>query len=87
VSASGVGWSADSRLAAQESADEVLLMGLRVEEGVELARVEKLRGAPINRQRLAWLIEQGLVTQDNGRIRLTRSGRLLSNRIVAELAC
>lgn len=86
VNAKGLGWSADSRLTAQESADEVLLMGLRVEEGVDLARVEALRGSPINREKLAWLISDGLITQDNGRIRLTRSGRLLSNRIVAELA-
>jgi len=86
VKANGVGWSAKSRLTAQESADEVLLMGLRVEEGVELARVEALRSTPINREKLTWLMAQGLVTQDNGRIRLTRSGRLLSNRIVAELA-
>jgi oxygen-independent coproporphyrinogen-3 oxidase len=82
----GFGWITEARLTPEESADEVLLMGLRVEEGVELARVEALRGAPLNAQALAWLIEQGLVAQDNGRIRLTRSGRLLSNRIVAELA-
>lgn len=82
----GVGWSSETRLTPEEAADEVLLMGLRIEEGVELKRVEALRGAPINRDALQWLTEQGLVAQDNGRIRLTRSGRLLSNRIVAELA-
>lgn len=86
VKESGVGWITEARLTPQEAADEVLLMGLRIDEGVDLARVESLRGAPLNRQALAWLIEQGLVRQDNGRIRLTRSGRLLSNRIVAELA-
>jgi oxygen-independent coproporphyrinogen-3 oxidase len=86
VRENGVGWISEARLTPQEAADEVLLMGLRIEEGVDLARVESLRGAPINHQALAWLIEQNLVTQDNGRIRLTRSGRLLSNRIVAELA-
>lgn len=82
----GVGWISEANLTAQETADEVLLMGLRIEEGVELARVEALQGAPINHQALGWLTEQGLVTRENGRIRLTRSGRLLSNRIVAELA-
>ena len=86
VRGGGVGWIAETRLTSQEAADEVLLMGLRIEEGVELARVETLRGAPLNRAALGWLIEQGLVVQDNGRIRLTSSGRLLSNRIVAELA-
>ncbi|MEQ1809694.1 MAG: coproporphyrinogen III oxidase, partial [Terricaulis sp.] len=86
VKVSGFGWIGEARLTPQEAADEVLLMGLRIEEGVDLARVETLRGAPLNRQALAWLIQQNLVTHENGRIRLTRSGRLLSNRIVAELA-
>jgi putative oxygen-independent coproporphyrinogen III oxidase len=85
VKQTGVGWASEARLTPEETADEVLLMGLRIEEGVDLARVETLRGAPLNAQALAWSIEQGLVAQDNGRIRLTRSGRLLSNRIVAEL--
>ncbi|MEZ5959654.1 MAG: radical SAM family heme chaperone HemW [Hyphomonadaceae bacterium] len=86
VNERGVGWITESRLTSLESADEILLMGLRIEEGVDLARVEALRGAPLNREALGWLIEQGLVVQENDRIRLTRSGRLLSNKIVAELA-
>lgn len=85
VKESGVGWITETPLTSQEASDEVLLMGVRVEEGVELARIEALRGAPLNRDALAWLIEQELVAQDNGRIRLTRSGRLLTNKIVAEL--
>lgn len=86
VKESGVGWVSEARLTPEETADEVLLMGLRIEEGVDLASLEALRGAPFNAQALAWVIEQELVTQDGGRIRLTRRGRLLSNRIVAELA-
>lgn len=86
VEENGMGWVVESPLTPQEAADEVLLMGLRVEEGVELARIETLRGAPLNREAMAWLIEQDLVAQENGRIRLTRSGRLLTNKIVAELA-
>jgi putative oxygen-independent coproporphyrinogen III oxidase len=85
VRESGVGWITEARLTGEETADEMLLMGLRIEEGVELARVERARGKPLNAQALAWLVEQGLVVQDNGRLRLTRSGRVLSNRIVAEL--
>lgn len=87
VKESGVGWIAEARLTPQEIADEVLLMGLRVKAGVDLARVERLRGAPLNRQALHWLAEQELVVHEDGRIRLTRSGRLLANKVVAELAC
>jgi oxygen-independent coproporphyrinogen-3 oxidase len=85
VRENGVGWITEARLTGEETADEMLLMGLRIEEGVDLARVEKARGKPLNKQALAWLVEQGLVTQEGGRLRLTRSGRVLSNRIVAEL--
>ncbi len=85
VRETGVGWISEGRLTPEEAADEVLLMGLRIEDGVDLQRVETLRGAPLNAQALQWLTEQGLVAQENGRIRLTRSGRLLSNKIVAEL--
>jgi putative oxygen-independent coproporphyrinogen III oxidase len=85
VRENGVGWIEEARLTAEETADEMLLMGLRIAEGVDLARVESARGKPLNAQALAWLVEQGLVTQEGGRLRLTRSGRVLSNRIVAEL--
>ncbi len=85
VRETGVGWISEGRLTPEEAADEVLLMGLRIEDGVDLQRVETLRGAPLNAQALQWLTERGLVAQENGRIRLTRSGRLLSNKIVAEL--
>ena len=86
VKENGVGWIVETRLTPQEAADEVLLMGLRADEGVELARVEALRGSPLNTEALSWLIGQDLVAHENGRIRLTRSGRLLTNKIVAELA-
>lgn len=82
----GLGWIADSPLSNAETADEILLMGLRVSEGVELARVEFLRDAELNREALAWLVEQGLLTHAEGRIGLTLRGRPLANKIAAELA-
>ena len=86
VRENGIGWISEATLTAEERADEMLLMGLRVEEGIDLARLEKIRGRPLNAAALGWLTDQGFVTQDAGRVRLTRSGRVLSNRIVAELA-
>jgi oxygen-independent coproporphyrinogen-3 oxidase len=85
VRENGAGWISETRLTNEQAADEMLLMGLRIEEGVDLAAVENLRGRPLNAEALAWLQEQGLVALDDGRLRLTASGRLLANRIVAEL--
>jgi oxygen-independent coproporphyrinogen-3 oxidase len=85
VTQRGIGWASESRLSGEESADEILLMGLRIEEGVELARVEALRGRALNRAKLTWLVSEGLVVQDAARTRLTPRGRVLTNRIIAEL--
>lgn len=82
----GLGWLTDEQLTSQQVADELLLMGLRVSEGVELTRVNRLRAKPLNRAVLAGLAEQELVAHADGRIRLTQRGRLLANRIAAELA-
>ena len=48
VRESGFGWIGEARLTPQEAADEVLLMGMRIDGGVDLARVEALRGAPLH---------------------------------------
>jgi len=82
----GIGWITQTQLTAEEVGDEALLMGLRIEEGVDLARIEALRGRPLNCQALAWLAERALRTHADGRARLTASGRVLTNRIAAELA-
>jgi coproporphyrinogen III oxidase-like Fe-S oxidoreductase len=82
----GVGWISEAALTSEERADEMLMMGLRIAEGVELGRVEALRGTPLNRNALGWLEEQQLVSLVDGRVRLTRAGRLLTNKIAAELA-
>lgn len=81
----GVGWLTEARLTNSEAADELLLMGLRIVEGVDLARIERLRGAPINHAALDWLLAQHLVAKHNERIALTAAGRPLANRIISEL--
>jgi oxygen-independent coproporphyrinogen-3 oxidase len=86
VRENGVGWIEETQLTGEQTADELLIMGLRTDEGMDLARFATLRGTPANADALAWLIEQGLVTQDSGRVRLTPLGRPLANKIALELA-
>lgn len=86
VRENGVGWISEAVLTAEESADEALLMGLRIDEGIDAARIGSLRGRPIKADALDWLVQQGMVTHEAGRIRLTPSGRLLANTVAAELA-
>ncbi len=86
VNAHGVGWLSDIELNGEEIADELLIMGLRTDEGVDLDRFAELRAKPVNPDAVAWLAEQGLLALDGARARLTARGRLLANKIAAELA-
>lgn len=86
VRENGVGWITDSQLSGEEAADEVLLMGLRVEEGVDVERIAALRGRPVNPEALDWLEQQGLIAFAAGRVRLTPRGRIIANSVAAELA-
>ncbi|HYD89619.1 MAG TPA: radical SAM family heme chaperone HemW [Vitreimonas sp.] len=86
VRENGIGWISEATLTGEEAADETLLMGLRTIEGADALRVAALRSRPIKPEALAWLVEEGFVTHDGGRIRLTTRGRIVANTVAAELA-
>lgn len=67
-------------------AGELLVMGLRLVEGVSLARAEAVAGAPIDAARMTALAKEGLIEFADGRLRAVGRGRLLIDRLAAELA-
>lgn len=82
----GIGWMLENPLTGEERADELLIMGLRLHDGVDVRQFGALRGRDINARALAWLLQDGLVTRNGDRVLLTPKGRLLTNKIAAELA-
>jgi putative oxygen-independent coproporphyrinogen III oxidase len=77
----------DAALTRQETADEMLLMGLRLREGIVPERYFALSGRTLPTGRLDFLTEQGLVERrGGGRLRATRDGWLVLDSVVAELA-
>ena len=87
VEETGTGLTVEEKLTSGEAADEYLLMGLRLAEGIEPARYLALCGREINPRRVAILHEEGAVeiTAD-GRLRVTQSGFPLLDAVVADLA-
>jgi putative oxygen-independent coproporphyrinogen III oxidase len=87
----GHGWIERTPLGAVEQRDERLLMGLRLSEGVSLARIAP-NGVPAKlAQAIAELSEPGLVeTFEDGsadtRVRATALGRFVLNEIVLRLS-
>ncbi len=88
----GDGLVVDEVLTQEEEGDEMLLMGLRLAEGIDLARYRHLSGRNLDPRRLADLCEHGMVeTADDRltgheRVRATRAGFFVLDAVVADLA-
>jgi putative oxygen-independent coproporphyrinogen III oxidase len=87
VEAAGNGLTVDEKLTSGEIADEFLLMGLRLAEGIDPARYTALAGRTLDPKRISILRDEGAVeTTANGRLRVTPSGFPVLDAVVADLA-
>jgi putative oxygen-independent coproporphyrinogen III oxidase len=89
VERDGHGRQERTLLSQAERREEMLMMGLRLAEGVDRTRFAAEIGAPIeaaiDRQRLAELVEGGFVVLDERRLRATLAGRQRLNAVLAGL--
>ena len=77
----------EAPLAPSEAADEALVMGLRLSDGIDAAALQKRFGVPV----VDWgcvdrLVESGHLDRSDGKIAVTPAGRLVLDRILAEVA-
>jgi putative oxygen-independent coproporphyrinogen III oxidase len=87
VEANGHGTVTDEPLNSEERADEFLLMGLRLAEGIDPGRYAVLSGRALDPDRIAILREEGAIEIDEGgRLRVTQSGFPVLDAVVADLA-
>jgi putative oxygen-independent coproporphyrinogen III oxidase len=87
VESLGHGVISDEALTQEEQADEFLLMGLRLAEGIDPARYARLAGRPLDPRRIALLENEGaLETTAKGKLRVTMAGFPLLDAVVADLA-
>ena len=86
VAASGHGIEQDEALTPQNSADEYLLMGLRLAEGIDEKRLAAIDGRELDEARLQYLQAKGLVSRSSNRVQATSKGRLVLDWLIVELA-
>jgi oxygen-independent coproporphyrinogen-3 oxidase len=87
VEDNGHGVTSDELLNSEERADEYLLMGLRLAEGIDPARYQMLSGRALDEKRIQILREEGaIVVEQNGRLRVTQEGFPVLDAVVADLA-
>lgn len=85
VEAHGHGLVDQETITRSQSAEEMMLMGLRLQEGVSLQRYKALAGQAINSARMADLSGDGLLMRDGDRLTATPPGRLVLNKLLGEL--
>ena len=87
VERDGHGLITDDTLTREEMADEFLLMGLRLAEGIDPERYAVLAGRRLDPARIATLREHGLVeTTASGHLRVSMPGFPVLDAVVADLA-
>jgi len=87
VEALGHGLVTDEKLTHLERADEFLLMGLRLAEGIDPQRFAALAGRTLDPKRISLLRDEGAVEEmQDGRLRVTQSGFPVLDAVVADLA-
>jgi putative oxygen-independent coproporphyrinogen III oxidase len=83
----GHGIVEEEHLMPEAEGDEMLLMGLRLAEGISLARFNRISGRSIAPESIAALARDGLVAMTpDGRISATRDGMFVLDAVVADLA-
>ena len=82
VNETSLGHASAAVLDAPDQALERLLLGLRSVEGVTL---EELSPLNVNQLRMAEFVDEGLMTWRSGRLAATAKGRVLLDRITADL--
>ncbi|UXN03536.1 radical SAM family heme chaperone HemW [Bartonella sp. HY406] len=87
VEEKGHGIIEEEYLTKDNQADEMLLMGLRLYEGLDIHSLETLRGKPLDNKVMAELQEYGLIEMvGNSRLRASDKGRILLDHIIGKLA-
>jgi oxygen-independent coproporphyrinogen-3 oxidase len=87
VEGKGHGLVVNEPLSSIEMADEYLLMGLRLAEGIDPSRYSLLAGRDLDPRRVSILQDEGAVeTTADGRLRVTQAGFPVLDAVVADLA-
>jgi oxygen-independent coproporphyrinogen-3 oxidase len=86
VESLGHGLVTDDTLLTEERADEFLLMGLRLTEGIDPERFQAISGRALDPERIALLKAEGFVESCDGCLRVTPAGFPVLDAVVADLA-
>jgi putative oxygen-independent coproporphyrinogen III oxidase len=80
-----VGATDRTAVSGSDQAAEMLMMGLRLSEGVNVDRYERLAGQPLDWRAVTELENLGLIVRASGRMRASPDGRMVLNNVLNTL--
>ena len=81
----GSGESERVALTALDRAEEYLMMGLRISEGIDLARLSEIAGGKIPRTKIESLRDSKRLWMTGDQIGATESGKIILNAVLREI--
>lgn len=78
INAGDVPWSGSERISKEENLEEIIMLGLRMREGLDLSRL----GNTADMARIQPMEDEDLIVIRDGRVIPTRTGRLLNDTII-----
>ena len=82
----GCSYETNELLSPKDQATEFLVMGLRINEGIDQARYRALSGCDLDQEKISRLVDQCLISDTNNTISASQRGRPVLNHIIRELA-
>ena len=82
----GCSYETNELLSPKDQATEYLVMGLRINEGIDQARYRALSGCDLDQEKISSLVDQCLISDTNNTISASQRGRPVLNHIIRELA-
>jgi putative oxygen-independent coproporphyrinogen III oxidase len=86
VQTRGHGLIEEETLKPGETADEALMMGLRLTEGLDVARLQELAGLRPESAAVSELVGNGLLKDADGRLRAVGEGHFVLNELILQLS-
>ena len=93
-----VPWAGSEEITPDENLEELIMLGLRIREGLDLDRINRAIASaagggaagssslkPIEPAQLMPMVDEGLITIDAGHVIPTRKGRLLNDAVIERL--
>ena len=78
INAGDMPWSGRERISNEENLEEIIMLGLRIREGLDLS----LLGNTVDMTRVQPMEDEGLIMIRDGRVIPTRTGRLLNDTVI-----